>query len=90
MVNSHRRLTATACAVLGILFAYSIAWTCDDAWISFRYARNFVEGLGLVFNPGERVEGYTNFSWTLLAALGIHLGAGVESWAIGLGLLSYG
>ena len=42
----------------------------DDAFISFRYARNLVEGRGLVFNPGERVEGYSNFLWVLeLAAL---------------------
>jgi arabinofuranosyltransferase len=41
----------------------------DDAWISLRYARNFVEGHGLVFNPGERVEGYTHPLWVLLDAL---------------------
>jgi hypothetical protein len=41
----------------------------DDAFISFRYARNLVHGEGLVFNPGDRVEGYTNFSWVMLAAL---------------------
>ena len=46
----------------------------DDAFISFRYAQNLVEGHGLVFNLGERVEGYTNFLWTLLAAMGIALG----------------
>ena len=40
-------------------------WLVDDAFISFRYARNLLEGHGLVFNPGERVEGYTNFLWTL-------------------------
>jgi hypothetical protein len=42
--------------------------TADDAFISFRYARNLVAGQGLVFNPGERVEGYTNFSWVILSA----------------------
>ena len=43
-----------------------IAWfLCDDAFISFRYARNLLEGHGLVFNPGEYVEGYSNFLWTL-------------------------
>ncbi len=49
----------------------SVAWfLCDDAFISFRYTRNLLEGHGLVFNPGERVEGYTNFLWILeLAAL---------------------
>jgi arabinofuranosyltransferase len=40
----------------------------DDAFISFRYAANLVAGHGLVFNPGERVEGYTNFLWTILLA----------------------
>ena len=40
-------------------------WLTDDAFISFRYARNLLDGHGLVFNPGERVEGYTNFLWTL-------------------------
>ena len=32
----------------------------DDAMISMRYAWNFSHGAGLVWNPGERVEGYTN------------------------------
>jgi hypothetical protein len=40
----------------------------DDAFISFRYARNLVRGHGLVFNPGEWVEGYSNLSWTLIMA----------------------
>jgi hypothetical protein len=38
----------------------------DDAYISFRYARNLAEHGQLVFNLGERVEGYTNFLWTVL------------------------
>lgn len=46
----------------------------DDAYISFRYAKNLVRGAGLVFNEGVRIEGYTNFSWTLLSAAGIGLG----------------
>src|SRR5262245_7250535 len=46
----------------------------DDAYISFRYARNLAEHGQLVFNLGERVEGYTNFLWTLLLAGGIKLG----------------
>ncbi|MBW2529599.1 MAG: hypothetical protein JRI23_35810 [Deltaproteobacteria bacterium] len=40
----------------------------DDAYISFQYAKSLVEGDGLVFNPGERVEGYTNFVWVMAAA----------------------
>jgi len=46
----------------------------DDAFISFRYAKHFAEGKGLVFNGGERVEGYTNFLWVLLMAAGYKAG----------------
>ncbi|MFC1692952.1 hypothetical protein ACFL1R_05565 [Candidatus Latescibacterota bacterium] len=44
----------------------------DDAMVSMRYARNLVDGYGLVMNPGERVEGYTNFLWVLYMAA-VHL-----------------
>ena len=56
-------------ALLGWLA--SVSWfLTDDAFISFRYARNLLEGHGLVFNVGERVEGYSNFLWVLeLAAI---------------------
>jgi arabinofuranosyltransferase len=52
--------------VLGVLVVLEVVK--DDAYISFRYAHNLVTGQGLVFNPGERLEGYTNFLWTLLLA----------------------
>jgi hypothetical protein len=60
-------------------------FTVDDAYISFRYARNFARGLGLVYNPGERVEGYTNFLWTVLLGLGIRVELDPESLAKVLG-----
>lgn len=41
----------------------------DDAYISYRYALNLVEGQGLVFNPGEKIEGFSNLLWVLLTAL---------------------
>ncbi len=37
----------------------------DDALVSLRYAQNLLSGHGLVWNPGERVEGYTNFLFVL-------------------------
>ncbi len=49
-------------------------WIIDDGFISFRYAANFVNGYGLVFNQGEVVEGYTNFLWTMFMAAAIALG----------------
>jgi len=62
---------AVAAAGAGVASAWSMRWICDDAFIAFRYARNWAEGNGLVFNLGERVEGYTNFLWTALLA-GFH------------------
>lgn len=49
---------------------------CDDAYISFRYARNLAESGQLVYNlhPVEKVEGYTNFAWVIVLALGEWLG----------------
>ncbi len=41
----------------------------DDALISLRYARNLAHGHGLVWNVGERVEGFTDMLWTLYAAI---------------------
>jgi hypothetical protein len=40
----------------------------DDAVTSMQYAKNLVLGNGLVFNVGERVDGYTNFLWVLFMA----------------------
>ncbi len=42
------------------------AWLCDDAFISFRTADNFVHGYGLTWNVGERVQTYTHPLWLLL------------------------
>lgn len=42
--------------------------TVDDAYITFRYARNIVEGNGFVYNVGERVMGTTTPLYTLLMA----------------------
>ena len=51
------------------------SWVLDDAFISFRYSRNLLEGYGLTFNPGgEIVEGYTNFLWTMQMAWMLALG----------------
>jgi len=41
----------------------------DDAYITYRYAQNLIEGNGLVFNPGEKVEGYSNFLYVLAMAV---------------------
>lgn len=40
----------------------------DDAYITFRYAQNLLEGHGMVYNPGEAVLGTTTPVYTLLLA----------------------
>lgn len=44
----------------------------DDAMISMRYAYNLAHGNGLVWNVGERVQGFTNPLWVFYMAL-LHL-----------------
>lgn len=81
-------LTAAALAA-GFLHATSLRFLNDDAFISFRYARNFAGGLGLVYNAGEKVEGYTNFLWTLILSGGMKLGLSPESLSTWLGIFFF-
>ena len=64
------------------------SFTIDDAYISYRYARNFARGLGLVYNPGEHIEGYTNFLWTVVLGAGMRLNLDPEALAKILGGLA--
>jgi hypothetical protein len=75
------RLAAAAALLYGLWAAWRRAWVSDDAYITFRYADHLARGLGLVFNVGERVEGYSNFLWTIWIAFGIWLGSDAERWA---------
>ncbi len=78
--------------IIGAAIAYGwrLRWLCDDAFISFRYADNWANGHGLVYNVGERVEGYTNFLWTALLTVGVLLGAGPGHLSLVLSLGCFG
>jgi hypothetical protein len=55
-----------AALVAHVLFLWTIH---EDAFIGFRYARNFAAGHGLRWNVDEApVEGYTNFLWVVILA----------------------
>lgn len=73
----------------GVWRAMALMWVCDDAFISFRYARNLVDGLGLRFNAEESVEGYSNFLWTMLCALVTSLGIEQVSFAQWAGIACF-
>jgi hypothetical protein len=65
-------------------------WFDDDALITFRYAQNLARGRGLVFNPGERVFGFTTPLNALLLAGAARLGLQLELTSrllAGLGLV---
>ncbi|MGB3411891.1 MAG: hypothetical protein WBA45_11910 [Microthrixaceae bacterium] len=65
-LSGHWRVAELGLYVLAVVAAWVVRFVQDDAFITYRYARNLARGNGLVFNPGERVEGYTNFLWTVL------------------------
>jgi arabinofuranosyltransferase len=58
----------------------------DDSFISLRFSENFAQGQGFTFNPGVRIEGFSNPLWVLLmaglSALGLNLSAG--DWVLPL------
>ena len=60
---------------LGVTLGFSLihqlvfSTVAEDAFITFRYSLNMTEGNGPAFNPGERVEGYSNFLWMILIAM---------------------
>jgi hypothetical protein len=56
-----------ATLIFGILFVFWYAWIMDDAYVYFRYVDNLViHRVGLVYNAGEFVEGFSSPFWVLL------------------------
>lgn len=66
-------LLVAVLGVAGVATAVATAFVQDDAFISFAYARSWVEGDGLTWF-GQHVEGYTNFLWVAWLALGMKAG----------------
>jgi len=79
MTNLGRKNDKLAGIIILVCAAIAVRWpfmefTVDDAYITLRYADNLVNGLGFVYNPGERVLGTTTPLFTLiLAAIGLML-----------------
>ena len=63
------RIILLACLCAFSWQAHTYDTIQDDAYITLAYSKNLASGEGLVFNPGERVEGYTNFLWTLILSV---------------------
>lgn len=82
-------LLSLLCLVFYGYHLSSLSYVVDDAYISFRYLDNFIAGEGLVFNSGERVEGYSNFLWIMVLAPLRWLGLKAETAAMLLSIVSY-
>jgi len=75
-------------AIALYLHARWYGFVCDDAYISLRYARNFAQHGVLEYNLGERVEGYTNFLYVLLAGVLWKLGLETAGVVTALGVVA--
>src|SRR6187455_126606 len=74
-----------ACAAV---LVFRASGPCDDDFIVYRYARNLVEGHGLVFTDGARVEGFTCPAWMVLVAGALALGVAAPLASAMFGLAS--
>lgn len=77
---------------LNLAFAHRMMVN-DDAYITYRVARNLANGLGPVFNPGERVLSITTPGYMLLLAASSLWSQNFETLALvwnGLALLALG
>jgi hypothetical protein len=66
----RRHAIALLAAVVAVILLTSAFWhyTQDDVFITYAYSRNIAQGVGFVFNPGERVQGTTTPLWALTMA----------------------
>lgn len=84
-------------ALLGFAFQFSLFRNdfTDDSYITLRFVENWRDGHGLVFNPGQWVEGYSCplYVWLLCAGalvfedlIAVARTIGVVSWGAALAL----
>ena len=74
IINKFIPKLLTGFILIGIIIlflknALPVQFIQDDAFTALRYVKNFINGYGLVFNQGERVEGYTNFLWVIILSI---------------------
>ena len=69
------------------LLTYRFWYNVDDAFISFRYAKNWAMGYGPRYNlgPQQQEEGYSNFLWVVVCTFIEYLELDITFWAPMLG-----
>ncbi len=96
-MTHHKQIAYYLCALILIsafagesyfLFQFN-DHPCEDAYITYRFAKNFAEGNGPVFNKEERVEGYSNFLWMAGIAGACRMGIDMIAFSRFVGWLSH-
>ena len=93
--NRNLRPVSIGWALLIVLAGSLLGWLLlrlpvtgiDDADIFLVYAHHVAEGHGLVYNLGERVEGFTSLLWVLICSGVFRLTQSVEVPLLALNLL---
>lgn len=85
--NWLRHIPKVALVIVAMYAIITRMWAAEDAYITFRYIENFINGLGLVYNIGERVEGFTHPLWLLMVTIPALLGASIRASALWLSLI---
>lgn len=78
-----------ACVVFILGWIRASTDTTDDAYITFRCLQNLIEGHGLTFNPGTRVEAFSNPLLAFLLIPFAAVGASLELAAMLIGFISF-
>ncbi|HEY6723701.1 MAG TPA: hypothetical protein VI197_06695 [Polyangiaceae bacterium] len=82
-------VVALGAAVLVVHSQRYMPFFADDSFISMRYAERLLEGKGLTWNDGERVEGYSNLLWVLALAFVSAFGIDMLTAARALGVACF-
>jgi arabinofuranosyltransferase len=65
-ISLAARMVRVILVLLFVITLVRTAWVNDDAYITLRTVDNFVNGSGLTWNPGERVQAYTHPLWMFM------------------------
>ncbi|MEC8651665.1 MAG: hypothetical protein VXY92_03810 [Planctomycetota bacterium] len=85
-LKARAAVAAIASTVLALV-AVRLAWLGDDAYITLRTVESWAQGLGLRWNPSDRVQTYTHPLWMLTLACGRWLSGEVYFTTLGISLV---
>lgn len=85
--NIYIILFAVSCLILALNISWYMPFFADDSLITIRYAQRLIDGHGLTWTDGIKVEGYSNLLWVLILAFFGKMGANMILVARLLGVL---